>query len=488
MEAPAAHPVADDTPDRARLDLPSLPPPGELLDSLRGALGAWLPTRRWFAHREEAADPAVRIAAWAPLPPTDRAAVLWTVLAVGRAEREVRYQVPLVLLPEDAAADGTVAGTAVVARNGPLLVADALETADGRNAVLALVSGRGGTLGPDLRLQVDAVRAPALPRPPADPLAPGAVSRVLRGEQSNTSVILEQEDRTPVILKVFRLLGDGENPDVVLQSALTAAGSDRVPAVLGSARIAAAGLRTHALVAQEGLPGGQDAWRTLQVDAAAGTAPTGPLHELGGVLAAVHEDLARALGTQDADPAAVAAAVDGMRRRLAEVAAEVPAVAEHRAALGSLLDAAAEVSWPALQRIHGDLHLGQVLAVPGRGWVLLDFEGEPLRPLAERRAPDCPLRDVAGMLRSLDYAGAVTARERGRDTTAWSAASREAFLDGYLLGAGTPPDDRATAVVLAAFEADKAVYEALYEARNRPDWIDIPLGAIARISAATRSR
>ena len=142
---------------------------------------------------------------------------------------------------------------------------------------------------------------------------------------------------------------------------------------------------------------------------------------------------------------------------------------------------------PPMQRIHGDLHLGQVLAAPGRGWVLLDFEGEPLRPLAERLQEDCPLRDVAGMLRSLDYAAAVTAREHGIDAAGWALAARDAFLDGYLAGAGdsgqTGGGDHE--LLLRAFELDKAVYEVMYEARHRPPWLQIPLGGIRRLLGAS---
>ena len=124
--------------------------------------------------------------------------------------------------------------------------------------------------------------------------------------------------------------------------------------------------------------------------------------------------------------------------------------------------------------------------MPHRGWVLLDFEGEPLRALSQRSLPDCPLRDVAGMLRSLDYAAGAVRHGSGRDASAWAADARAAFLAGYVEEAGrdgAAVDTAAGSVLLAAFEADKAVYEALYEARNRPDWLPIPLAALARLSA-----
>ena len=180
-----------------------------------------------------------------------------------------------------------------------------------------------------------------------------------------------------------------------------------------------------------------------------------------------------------ADERTVGAVLAQMRGRLDLVCAEVEQVAVHRDRLAALLDAAAEAPWPPLQRIHGDLHLGQVLASPEHGWVLLDFEGEPLRPLAERSLPDSPLRDVAGMLRSLDYVAGAVALEHGAAASAWAASARRAFLAGW--GAGD--DGTARSAVLDAFEADKAVYEALYESRHRPAWLPIPLGALERISA-----
>ena len=141
-----------------------------------------------------------------------------------------------------------------------------------------------------------------------------------------------------------------------------------------------------------------------------------------------------------------------------------------------------------LQRIHGDYHLGQVLDVPDRGWVLLDFEGEPLRPISERSDPDLALRDVAGMLRSFDYAAhqaesgdlpPAQARAWGQ---AWAARCREDFCLGYADVHGQDPRDHPA--LLVALELDKALYEVVYEARNRPDWIDVPLRAVARLTGS----
>ena len=175
-----------------------------------------------------------------------------------------------------------------------------------------------------------------------------------------------------------------------------------------------------------------------------------------------------------------------MRARHAAAISEVPALAEYDQMVRQSITAVSSVSWPALQRIHGDFHLGQVLDAPGRGWVMVDFEGEPLKPLAERTQPDLALRDVAGMLRSFDYvAGSWEQDHPGRSAASWACRARTAFLEGYTSSTGRDP--RADTVLLEALELDKALYEVVYEARNRPTWLSIPITAIARLFAERRS-
>ena len=144
-------------------------------------------------------------------------------------------------------------------------------------------------------------------------------------------------------------------------------------------------------------------------------------------------------------------------------------------------------------RIHGDYHLGQVLHEIGgqQRWYVLDFEGEPLRPLAQRSDPDLPARDVAGMLRSFDYAAAVGKAPHPD----WLPAVRSAFEEGYRLGrqetGSLAPSPAASGdqeqaedshqTVLTCLELDKALYEAVYEARNRPDWLSIPVAGITSV-------
>lgn len=174
-----------------------------------------------------------------------------------------------------------------------------------------------------------------------------------------------------------------------------------------------------------------------------------------------------------------------LRRRVALLAERLPEI-ERRAEGFSHL-----VGLPKI-RVHGDYHLGQTLRTSDDDWILLDFEGEPRRTIAERRAKTSPLKDVAGMLRSFAYARGATLRGRGgeadterhdRALEIWEAESRAAFLAGYRAETDRrpgllPADEAAFGAALAAWEIDKAVYEVAYELNNRPDWLELPLGAL----------
>ena len=135
-------------------------------------------------------------------------------------------------------------------------------------------------------------------------------------------------------------------------------------------------------------------------------------------------------------------------------------------------------------RVHADLHLGQTL-LSDRGWTILDFEGEPARPLPERRAKHSPLRDVAGLLRSLAYAPLAARLQRDADPPDdWEPRAREAFLDGYLDAIDPtllPATKREVDQLLAIYELEKAVYELNYELGHRPDWVGIPVAGITRL-------
>lgn len=288
--------------------------------------------------------------------------------------------------------------------------------------------------------------------------------RVLSGEQSNTSVICELADG-PVISKLFRVLTDGVNPDVELTQALTLAGCAHVAAFASATFGRFPGGNGHLQVTNEFIPDAPDAWRVALESAREG-APFAA-RELGATVREIHTLLEREFGGTDAEPDDVMA---GWRARAATALTTVRELRPHEAAIARVYDAAGRATWPSLQRIHGDLHLGQVIDSE-RGWIVLDFEGEPLRPLSERRRPDVALRDVAGMLRSFDYAQVAS----GSTDPEWSRNARADFLAGYgAIAAESAP-------ILTALELDKALYEAVYEATSRPDWLHVPLAGITRI-------
>lgn len=313
-------------------------------------------------------------------------------------------------------------------------------------------------------------------------------SRRLTGEQSNTSIVAELAGDRLALVKVFRVVQHGENPDVSTLAALTAEGSRRTPALLGWLTgewpLADGGRASGELaLMQDFVRGAEDGWELAVAAAERGEDFADRAFDLGSGTAELHRQLARALPTRPAGREDVSRALDAMSRRLGVTTTEVPDVERLRPGITAVYEAAAAAPLPVLQRIHGDLHLGQVLHAADRGWQFIDFEGEPLRPLAERSLPDATMRDVAGMLRSFDYvAGSLAQRQPPVDVADWAARAREAYLDGYASVAGAELEEHHA--LLDAFELDKAVYEIAYEARHRPAWIPIPLGAVERLLAA----
>jgi len=297
----------------------------------------------------------------------------------------------------------------------------------------------------------------------AHPQPAASRTSVWAGEQSNTTITLDGT----ALFKLFRRIEPGPNLDADVLAALD--GTDAAtPSLFG--RLTAewpAGVVTDLGIVIERVRDATDGW-VLATDACAhARAFTAEARALGEALARVHARLADAFGTSAGAGDTLA---DAMTARLDAAASEVPALARRRDALAASF-AALRGAMLEVQRVHGDFHLGQTLH-SAAGWTIIDFEGEPVKSAAERRAPDTVWRDVAGMLRSFDYARSAHAEPSSADALAWAAAARAAFLDGYGGGRDLP------AGLLAAYEADKAAYEVVYETRNRPDWVAIPLRAI----------
>jgi maltokinase len=442
---------------------------------------AWAPTQRWFGGKGR--DAALTAAPVAGLP--DQAAVtIWALRAEYADGEHETYQVPLLARAEPTETLEHVLLGTVETDSGTQWVYDALHDKDSTPAWLRGI--RDSVQSGPLRF----VRYADSPEdiPVDEP------SLVLTGEQSNTSMVFGDV----AIMKVFRKLQPGVNPDIEVQGALSKLGAKHVPRLLGAVEGNVDDGAFSLAMLQEFMTTATDGWelakasvRDLMAEAdlhaeEAGGDFAAEAERLGEAVAEVHADLATAFGTREASASELHARAKAMQDRLGRAVDIVPALADVADALAAIYQAMEHLTESVtMQRIHGDLHLGQALRTVTR-WVLIDFEGEPMAAIDARRDFDSPLRDVAGMLRSFDYAGHHRVIETGYDQQLnyrageWSDRNRAAFCTGYAQISGADP--RAHDVLLRSFEADKAVYEAVYEARNRPGWLPIPLASLTRLA------
>jgi maltokinase len=442
----------------------------------------WLARQRWFgAKGREITGVEMRdLVVIDPEPPLLHVALLAVHFADGPDEV---YQLPLVLDPDGELSD---------------LLADRVAS----NRLLRLIEGAGEASSGIGRIDFDWNRERAL-------IPAGAEGRRIAAEQSNTSVVYGEN----AILKVFRRLEAGINPELEMLRRLDARGFLQIPALLGWFEYRGEGLEATLGIVQEFIADGRDGWEwaldRLGDDAEGLLAP---LRDLGRTVGAMHTALGGELRdatfgdpgfaaepTAADDPAFVPepldagsaatlvagleAQIDDLFRALPDDPRVAPIAGRHEELHGQLRALAASGGGMAI-RVHGDLHLGQTL-IADRGWTILDFEGEPARTLAERRAKHSPLRDVAGLLRSIAYAPLAAHLQRGAAPPAdWEERARVEVLDGYLEAvdpALLPPTRHEVDQLLAIYELEKAVYELNYELNHRPDWVEIPVAGITRL-------
>ncbi|MBW4095073.1 MAG: 1,4-alpha-glucan branching enzyme, partial [Acidobacteria bacterium] len=459
-----------------------------LTPELEALLHAWLPQQRWFPVKsgEFSLTPSARMAVGEPSALVGLEIIILTLhftASDGSARSEV-IQVPLSnRSAELGTADLALVGQLVDQEHGERWVYDALHDPVFVASWLDFLATESHSSGAIVGHSSAAFRASR---------TPGSLgrSRVLGGEQSNTSVVIPNS-ALPVILKFFRVLSPGDNPEVVVGSALTEAGCTEVPAVHGWAtgQWLAGGQQVsgHLCVMAEFIRGSEDVWSLAVASARAGSTFTHQAVRLGAALAHVHTSLQGALGSHVASADERDALLNALAGRIRwawgmAAAAVGPYEQQVDALLAQLPE---EKELPLLQRIHGDLHLGQILhagtpdGLVADRWLILDFEGEPLRPVSERNADDVAVRDVVGLLRSFDYAAAAAQSEEPEAVAVpagWADECATALLAGYQQAGGVAIDQDSP--LFLALWLDKALYEVVYELRNRPHWVHIPVAAV----------
>ncbi|WP_222618113.1 hypothetical protein [Nakamurella sp. PAMC28650] len=437
-------------------------------------LAEWLPGQRWFAQKGDV-PAAVTIEARTAIAVLDGRSVEQVLFTVPSPAGAQRYQLWVGWsehYPEQFA-------HVVIGEVGGRFAYDALHDAQVSALVLSNIADDVSVGDIEFIPEAGAV------------IDTSGAGLVIGAEQSNTSIVYGHSS----ILKVFRRLEPGLNPDAEVHRALQAAGSAHIAEALGVVEGPVAGERTTLGLLTGFFANSAEGWAMatasvrdlmaegdLRADEVGGDFAS-ESRRLGRAVAEVHADLATAFGTDDLDDHAVADLINTMVAGAEAVAAHVPSVATHLPEIRSAFHRAdSSATGLRVQRIHGDLQLGQTLRTL-TGWAIIDFEGEPSKSLGYRRAMHSPLRDIAGMLRSFDYAanhsGGAADSQHAYRAQEWAARNRAAFCDGYAAVAGHDP--RHMGSLLAAFELDKAVYEVAYEHGHRPSWEPIPLQAVVRL-------
>ncbi len=443
------------------------------------ALATWVTAQRWFSSKQRDVH-EFRVLDLVVLRADDPVVAIVIAEARFGSGRHELYQVPIAVRPLGAGwADGVICAT------DTHVAYDALRDA-AADAVLAAQFAAATTIERprgSVRFHWDDAVAP--------PPSAQSAMRTMGAEQSNTSVVLDER----LALKVFRRIEPGINPELEMLRFLAAHDFTNIAALTGWYGYTGELMDATLGVVQRYVAGGRDGWElALESLVAQDRSFLGRLGELGSVSGRMHATL----GSVADDPAfapeeptvetlsLLIATVDEQIERVFENLPDLPELEpiagrgeEVRDALQSYAHVGARGQ---MIRMHGDYHLGQTV-YGADGWVILDFEGEPARPLLERRRKRSPLRDVAGMLRSFAYAASAAELLRGAEVPEdWEREARERFLEGYMaavdpaiLPVGQPAIDK----LLAIFELERAMYELRYELDSRPDWVAIPVACIA---------
>lgn len=492
----------------------------------------YLQRQRWFGGKGKPLTD-VRLLDAIELSTGDAPRLLAILLAEYRGGAQERYVVPLSVRPKAASdeAAAIVELSEPSGSHGSQWVCDATREDDVWRSLYAIVAS-----GREVAGQTGSVLGRTMPGREKEAAGSASVVKVLSAEQSNTSVVFDRR----VIMKLIRKVEMGVNPDSeVLEFLTTKTVCGDIPPLLGimtyhDSQAEEVSEGTIGVI-QSFIPNQGDGWSYTRarldelLEKAVGTKPglvghpsnslrdmsdsfLEEIRRLGVITANLHLALASNTESEAFRPEPITATdVERWQRKMTQFLADVcrdlrGLSVEQRAMAGlspdeaDILEAACRnrfgdlsllVKGPSVKiRHHGDYHLGQVLKTD-EGFVVIDFEGEPARPLEERRAKACPLKDVAGMLRSFNYAAQVALKQRpsvsaadGVIMTEWEGAARAVFLDGYrsvvkegraeFLPAAWEDAER----VLRVYELDKALYELRYEMRNRPDWLPIPLQGI----------
>ena len=447
-------------------------------------LSDWMLSQRWFAGKaSELGEVAVIDAV--TMPGEGDPLLIAIVEIRSPAGTHDLYQVPLGISCEGER-DGAEAGLEVAAHDG-VVIYDALGDDRQVKRLTGLIATQASVSNGATTIAFDHPAGASLPQEPR--------VRRFAGEQSNSSVVVDERH----ILKAFRRLEAGLNPELEMLTFLDEHGFEHIAPVDGWYQYSGELLETTLGVMQRFVPNARDGWELVQeaLNRGAEQELLAPLADLGAVTGEMHTVLASEPENPEFAPetpsdehvALLTATIDEQIERMFVTMPEREALQPIRGRSEELRDRLSMLSHTAvggrLVRCHGDYHLGQALLGPD-GWIVLDFEGEPNRPLRERRRKRSPLRDVAGMLRSLSYAAVAGELLHGTPAASvgWEAQARASFLSGYMAEidqALLPAGAQAIEKQLAMFELEKILYELRYELDNRPDWLVVPVSGITRL-------